>query len=77
MKSFAAFLLGLILGVVGMLFLPELAPRREQVSGEMREQIQSLEVQIKALGDQLKNLNLSSPASPSPSPSPATSPTPQ
>jgi uncharacterized membrane-anchored protein YhcB (DUF1043 family) len=75
MKSFAAFLLGLILGVLGMLFLPELAPRREQVSDQMREQIQSLEGQIKALGDQLKNLNLSSPASPSPSP--ATSPTPQ
>jgi hypothetical protein len=35
MRAFAAFLLGLVVGVVGMLFLPELTPRREQLNDEL------------------------------------------
>jgi uncharacterized membrane-anchored protein YhcB (DUF1043 family) len=57
MRSFAAFLLGLIIGVGGMLFLPELTPRRERLNTELRKQIDALETQVRELGNQLKNIN--------------------
>jgi hypothetical protein len=63
-RSFAAFLFGLIIGVVGMLLLPELTARREQLQGQVRD-----------LSDQLKKMTQPKPgddqpkqASPSPSP---------
>jgi hypothetical protein len=75
MRSFASFLFGLIIGVVGMLFLPELTPRREQLSDEAKKQIDVLQGQVRDLGDQLKKVTAPKPgddqpkaASPSPSP---------
>lgn len=74
MRSLTAFLLGLIVGVVGMLFLPELTPRREQLNAELKKQIDVLEAQVRELGNQVKNINLpklgdegAQKASPSPS----------
>jgi uncharacterized membrane-anchored protein YhcB (DUF1043 family) len=74
MRSLAVFLLGMIVGVVGMLFLPELTPRREQLNAELKKQIDILETQVRELGNQVKNINLpklgdegSQRASPSPS----------
>jgi uncharacterized membrane-anchored protein YhcB (DUF1043 family) len=55
MRQFAVFLLGMIIGVVGMLFLPELTPRREQLNAELKKQIDALEAQVRELGNQLKN----------------------
>jgi hypothetical protein len=47
---FAAFLLSLVIGVVGMLFLPELTPRREQLNDELKKQINVLHGQVHDLG---------------------------
>ena len=55
MRSLAVFLLGIIVGAVGMLFLPELSPRREQLNTELEKQKNALEAQVRNLGDQLKN----------------------
>jgi uncharacterized membrane-anchored protein YhcB (DUF1043 family) len=54
MRAFAAFLIGLIVGVVGMLFLPELTPRRERLNDELKKQFDVLEGQVRDLGEQLK-----------------------
>jgi hypothetical protein len=40
---------------VGMLFLPELTPRRERLNDELKKQIDVLEGQVRDLGEQLKN----------------------
>jgi len=72
---FTAFLLGLVIGVVGMLFLPELTPRREQLNDELKKQINVLQGQVHDLGEQLEkgtapksDNDHPKPASPSPSP---------
>ena len=57
MRSLLIFLLGIIVGVGGMLFLPELTSRREQLSVEMKKQLEILEGQVRDLGDQLKKMN--------------------
>ena len=57
MRSFAVFLLGVVVGVVGMLFLPELTPRREQLNAELKKQIDALEQQVHDMGNQLKSLS--------------------
>jgi uncharacterized membrane-anchored protein YhcB (DUF1043 family) len=74
MRSLLVFLLGIIVGAVGMLFLPELTTRREQLNTEMKKQIDALQTQVHELGDQLKNVNPSKPGdegAKKPSPSPA------
>jgi len=73
MRSIVGFLLGVVVGVIGMLFLPELTPRREQLNTELRKQIDALEEQVHEMGKQLKTLNPSkagdeSEKKPSPSP---------
>ena len=55
MRSFGILLLGLGIGVVGMLFLPELTQRREHLNTELKKQANGLEAQVRDLGDQLKN----------------------
>jgi hypothetical protein len=64
MRSFAAFLFGLIIGAGGMLLLPELTTRREKLEGQVRDLSDQLEkmTQQKPGDDQPKQ------ASPSPSP---------
>ena len=64
MRSLLIFLLGIIAGVAGMLFLPELTSRREQLNDEMKKHLEILEGQVRDLGDQLKKIN-------SPTPTPA------
>ena len=49
MRSFGIFLLGLAIGVIGMLFLPELTQRREQLNTELKKQINALEAQVREL----------------------------
>jgi hypothetical protein len=57
MRSLLIFLLGIIVGVGGMLFLPELTSRREQLSEETKKHLEILEGQVRDLGDQLKKIN--------------------
>ena len=57
MRSVATFLLGVVVGVIGMLFLPELTPRREQLNTELKKQIDALEQQVHEMGNQLKTYN--------------------
>ncbi|MBV8101511.1 MAG: hypothetical protein JOZ31_20395 [Verrucomicrobia bacterium] len=68
MRTLVAFLLGLILGGIAMLFLPD--PRRDELNAEVRKQTDALQTQLHSFGDQLKTLSLPKPeekASPSPS----------
>lgn len=77
MRSFAAFLLGIILGVVGTLYYPELTSHREQINAELKKQLDGLQAQIHDLGNELKNLNIPKPKTDdavSPSPSASGSP---
>jgi len=48
----------MIIGAAGMLFLPELTPRREQLNAELKKQIDVLEAQVREIGNQVKNINL-------------------
>jgi hypothetical protein len=57
MKALLIFLLGIIVGVGGMLFLPELTSRREQLNEETKKHLEILEGQVRDLGDQLKKMN--------------------
>ena len=62
------FLLGLIIGGIAVLFLPD--PRRDELNAEVRKQTDALQTQLHQFGDQLKTLSLPKPdekASPSPS----------
>src|SRR4029077_2298920 len=47
MRSLLIFLLGIIVGVGGMLFLPELTSRREQLSEETKKHLEVLEGQVR------------------------------
>ncbi len=75
MRSLVAFLIGLIIGGVAILFLPD--TRRENLNTELRGQIVTLQKQIQDLGGQLKDIQLPTPAASTPAPSPKASPTPQ
>jgi hypothetical protein len=68
MRSLLIFILGIIVGAGGMLFLPELTTRREQLNDETKKHVEMLESQIRDLGDQLKKMNPSKEASAAPSP---------
>lgn len=57
MRSLLIFILGIIVGGAGMLFLPELTSRREQLNDEMKKHLEILEGQVRDLGDQLKKMN--------------------
>jgi hypothetical protein len=57
MRALLIFLLGIIVGVGGMLFLPELTARREQLNEETKKHLEILEGQVRDLGDQLKKMN--------------------
>jgi hypothetical protein len=77
MRSFAAFLLGIILGVVGTLYLPFVTLHREQMNADLRKELDVLQTQIHDLGNQLKNANIPKPGSGDSehtSPSPSVSP---
>lgn len=71
MRLLIAFLLGLIIGGVAMLYLPN--SNRNDLSTQLKQQTAALEAQIKALGDQVKNMNVPKVqlnASPSPTATP-------
>jgi hypothetical protein len=57
MRALLIFILGIIVGAGGMLYLPELATRREQLNDETRKHLEILEGQVRDLGDQLKKMN--------------------
>jgi hypothetical protein len=74
-RSLLIFILGIIVGAGGMLFLPELTSRREQLNEQMKKQLEVLEGQVRDLGDQLKKMNPAKPGEdqskqPSATPSP-------
>ena len=56
MRTLVAFLLGLIIGGVAILFLPD--PRRDELNAEIRAQTDALQAQLQKFGDQLKTLSL-------------------
>ena len=75
MRLLIAFLLGLIIGGVAMLYLPN--SNRDVMSLQLKQQSAALEAQIKSLGDQLKSMNLPKvELSPPAGPTPPSSPTP-
>jgi hypothetical protein len=77
MRSFAAFLLGIIVGVAGTLYLPFVTLHREQMNTDLRKELDVLQAQMHDIGDKLKTMNLPKPQigeSASPSPSPTVSP---
>ena len=74
MRSFAILILGIAIGVGGMLFLPELTQRREQLNTEMKKQIDVLQKQVHDLGDQLKNIKIGDEGAKKASPSASASP---
>lgn len=55
MRTLVAFLLGLIIGGVAILFLPD--PRRDELNAEIRAQTDALQAQLHQFGDQLKTLS--------------------
>jgi hypothetical protein len=57
MRSLFIFILGIVVGAGGMLFLPELTARREQLNDETKKHLEILEGQVRDLGDQLKKAN--------------------
>jgi hypothetical protein len=57
MRSLFFFILGIVVGAGGMLFLPELTARREQLNDETKKHLEILEGQVRDLGDQLKKMN--------------------
>jgi hypothetical protein len=61
MKSFATFLLGVIIGVVATLYYPVLMSHPDQVNAELRKQLNALQSEMHELGNQLKNLNIPKP----------------
>ena len=66
MRTLLAFLLGLIIGGVGILFLPD--PRKDELNAEIRAQTEALQNQLHQFGDELKTISLPKPEkSPSPS----------
>jgi hypothetical protein len=69
MRTLVAFLLGLIIGGVAMLFLPD--PRRDELNAEIRTQTEALQTQLRQFGDQLKGMKLPQPENSSPTPSPS------
>jgi gas vesicle protein len=66
MRTLVGFLLGLIIGGVAILFLPD--PRRDELNAEIRTQTEALQAQLHQFGDQLKTLSLPKPEKASPSP---------
>jgi uncharacterized membrane-anchored protein YhcB (DUF1043 family) len=76
MRLLIAFLLGLIIGGVAMLYLPN--ANRDDLSTQLKRQTATLEAQIKSLADQMKNSKGESKgeSGPPPSPTPPASPTP-
>jgi len=72
MRTLVAFLLGLIIGGVAMLFLPD--PRRDELNAEIRTQTEALQTQLRQFGEQFKDLKLPHPENSSPTPSPRATP---
>lgn len=75
MRTFAAFLLGLVIGGGAVLFIPGI--HRGQLNTQFKQQIEALQGQLHELGEQLKHVNITKPgdnsgakASPTPSSTP-------
>ena len=68
MRSLLAFLLGIIVGGVTVLYLP--ATRRDELTREFHQQIDALQLEMKNLTRQLKAMDLSNLGGHNGSPSP-------
>jgi hypothetical protein len=69
MKTLIIFLLGLIIGGVAMLFLPD--SRRDKLNAEIRTQTGALQAQLQRFGDQSKGSNQPKTENNSPTPAPS------
>jgi hypothetical protein len=56
MRSLLVFLLGILVGAVTVLYLPE--ARRDELNREFRQQVEALQVEMKNLTRQLKSMDL-------------------
>jgi hypothetical protein len=69
MKTLIIFLLGLLIGGVAMLFLPD--ARRDELNAEIRTQTGALQAQLQRFGDQSKGSNQPKTENNSPTPAPS------
>jgi gas vesicle protein len=69
MRTLIIFLLGLIIGGVAMLFLPD--PRRDELNVEIRTQTGALEAHLQQFGDQFKGAEQPKTENSSPIPAPS------
>ncbi len=84
MRSFAALLLGIIIGVVGTVYLPFVTVHRDEMNADLRKELDILQTQMHDIGEKLKTTNLPKPkngdsndASPSPTASASATASPQ
>jgi gas vesicle protein len=72
MRSLLAFLLGIVVGGVAVLYLP--ATRRDELNREFRQQVDALQIEIKNLTRQLKSMDLPNLGGHNPTPTPTPTP---
>jgi uncharacterized membrane-anchored protein YhcB (DUF1043 family) len=72
MRAFITFVLGLILGGVIMLYVPN--NRRDELEAQLQQQLSSLQNTVQKLGEQIKTVHIQISPAPSASASPTASP---
>jgi uncharacterized membrane-anchored protein YhcB (DUF1043 family) len=72
MRAFIAFVLGLILGGLIILYIPN--NRRDELEAQLQQQLGALQSSVQKLGEQIKTVHIDVSPAPSPSASPTASP---
>ena len=72
MRAFIAFVLGLILGGLIVLYIPN--NRRDELEAQLQQQLSSLQSSVQKLGEQIKTVHIDVSPAPSSSASPTASP---
>jgi uncharacterized membrane-anchored protein YhcB (DUF1043 family) len=72
MRALIAFVLGLIVGGLIMLYVPN--NRRDELEAQLQQQLNSLQSSMQKLGEQIKTVHIDVSPAPSASASPTASP---
>lgn len=72
MRAFIAFVIGLILGGLIILYIPN--NRRDELEAQLQQQLGALQSSVQKLGEQIKTVHIDVSPAPSPSASPTASP---
>ena len=72
MRAFIAFVTGLILGGLIILYIPN--NRRDELEAQLQQQLGALQSSVQKLGEQIKTVHIDVSPAPSPSASPTASP---